>query len=49
MFEGCDGRVCRAWSLQPPNCLLPSFVCFLSRLLNIQLCRGLIFVIKGAE
>ena len=49
MFQGCDGRVCDAWSLQSSNCLLPSFVCCLSRLLNIQLRRGLIFIIKGAE
>ena len=49
MFEGCDGRVCDAWSLQSSNCLLPSFVCCLSCLQNIQLCRGLTFVIKGAE
>ena len=49
MFEGCDGRVCDAWSLQSSICLLPSFVCCLSRLLNIKLCSGLIFVIKGAE
>ena len=49
MFKGCDGRVCDAWSLQSFNCLLPSLVCYLSRLLNMQLRRGLIFVIKGAE
>ena len=49
MFEGCDGRVCDAWSLQSSNCWLPSFVCCLSRLLNTQLCSGLIFIIKGAE
>ena len=49
MFEGCDGWVCDDWSLQSSKCLLPSFVCCLSCLLNIQLCRGLIFVIKCAE
>ena len=49
MFQGCDGRVCDVWSLQSSNCLLPSFVCCLSRLLNIQLCRGLFIVVKGAE
>ena len=49
MTEGCDGRVCDAWSLESSNCLLPSFVCCLSRLLDVQLCRGLIFVIKDAE
>ena len=31
------------------NCLLPSFVSCRSCLLNVQLCRGSIFVIKGAE
>ena len=49
MFEGCEGSVCDAWSLQSSCCLLPSFVCCLSRLLNIELCRGLIFINKGAE
>ena len=49
MFEGCDGRFVTFGPLQSSNCLLPSFVCCLSRLLNIQLCRGLIFIIKGAE
>ena len=44
MFEGCDGRVCDVWSLHSSNCLLPSSVCCLSRLLNILLCRGLIFI-----
>ena len=37
MFQGRDGRVCD----------LPSFVRCLSRLLNMQLRRGLVFVIKG--
>ena len=37
------------WALQSSNCFLPSFVCCLSRLLNVHLCRALIFVIKGAE
>ena len=49
MFEGFDGRVCDVWSLQSSNCLLPSFVCFLSRLLNIQLRRVFIYIINGAE
>ena len=49
MFQGCDGRVCDAWSLQSSDCLLPRFFCCLSRLLNGHLCRGLIFVIKGTE
>ena len=41
MFEGCDGRVC--------DQALPSFVYCLSRLLNTQLCRGFVFIIKGSE
>ena len=42
-------EVCDTWSLQSSNCLLPSFVFCLSCLLYIQLCRGLIFVVKDAE
>ena len=49
MFEGRDGRVCDAWSLQTSNCLLLRFVCCLSCLLNIQLGRGSVFVVKGFE
>ena len=49
MFEGCDGRVGDAWSLQSSNCVLPSFVCCLGCLLDIQLRRSLIIVIKSAE
>ena len=49
VFEGCDGRVCDAWSLQSSNSLLPSFVCCLSCLQNIQLCQGLVIVVKNAE
>ena len=42
MFEGCDGRVGDARSLQSSTCVLPNFVCCLSCLLDIQLCRSLI-------
>ena len=49
MFEGCDGRVWDASILQSSDCLLPSFVCCLSCLLNMQLCRGLLIVVKSAE
>ena len=31
------------------DCLLPRFLCCLGRFLNIQLCRGLVFVIQGVE
>ena len=48
MFEGCDGWVFNARSLHSSNCLLPSFGC-LSCLLDIQLGRGSVFVIKGFE
>ena len=41
--------VCDAWSLQSSNCLLPSFVCCLSCLLNIQLRRCLLITVKCAE
>ena len=49
MFEGCDGRVCDAWSLQSSNCSLPSFVCCLSCLLNMQLRRCLLITFKVEE
>ena len=49
MFEGCDGRVCDAWPLQASNCLLPSFVCYLGLLLNVQLCSGLLVTVECAE
>ena len=49
MFEGCHCRVCDAGSLHSSSCLLSSLVCCLDRLLNVQLCRGFIFTINGAE
>ena len=49
MLEGCNGRVCDTRSLQSRDSLLPRIVCCLGCLLNMQLRRGLIFVIKGAE
>ena len=41
VFEGCDGRICDARSLQSSNCL--------GCLLNVQLCSGLLIVVKSAE
>ena len=49
MFKGSDGRVCDASPLQSSNCLLPSFVCCLSCLLHIQLCRCLLIIVRCAE
>ena len=49
MFKGCDGRVCDAQSLQSRDCLLPSFVCRLGCLLNIQLRRCLLITVECAE
>ena len=47
--RGVRGMVCDAQPLQSSNFLRPRFVCRLSGLLDIQLCRGLIFVVEGAE
>ena len=49
MFKGCDGRFCDARCEQSPNGSLPSFVCCLSCLLNMQLCRCLLIVVESAE
>ena len=49
VFEGSDGWVCDARPLQSFNCLLPCLFHCLGCLLDIQLCRSLILVIKGAE
>ena len=49
MFEGCDGWLCDARSVQSPNCLRPSFVCCLGCLLNIQLRRCLLISVEYAE
>ena len=49
MFQGCSGLACGTRSLQSLDSLLPGFVCCLSRPLNMQLRRGLIFIIKDAE
>ena len=49
VFEGCDYRISDAGPLQSSTCLLPSLVCCLGRLLNVQFCRGFIFIINGAE
>ena len=49
MFQGCSGLACGTRSLQSRDSLLPGFVCCLSRLLNIQLPCGLIFIIEDAE
>ena len=48
MFQRRYCRVCDAGSLQTSNGLLPRLVCCLGRLLNLQLCRGAIIVVKGA-
>ena len=49
MFRGCSGRVCGAWSLLSLDSQQPGFVCCLSCLLNIQLCRCLLIVVESAE
>ena len=49
VHTGCDGRVFDARSLQSTSCLLPSFVCRLGCLLNIQLRRCLLIIVKCAE
>ena len=49
MFEGCDGRVCDAQSVQSSNCSLPGFVCHLGCLLNMQLCRGVLIIVQCPE
>ena len=49
MFQGCNGRVCGAWSLLSLDSLQPGFVCCLCCLLNIQLCRCLLVVVESAE
>ena len=49
MFRGCNGRVCGAWSLLSLDSQQPGFVCCLSCLLNIQLCRCLLIVVESAE
>ena len=49
MFQGCNGRVCDAGSLQSSSCLLPSFVCRLGCLLNMQLRRCVLVAVECAE
>ena len=49
MFKGCDGRVHDAGSLQSRDSCLPSFVCRLGCLLNIQPCCCLLVVVECAE
>ena len=49
MSQGCNGRVCGAWSLLSLDSLQPGFVCCLSCLLDMQLCRCLFIVVESAE
>ena len=49
MFQGCDGRVCDAPSLQSRDSLLPGFVCRLGCLLNVQVCCCLLVAVECAE